>query len=101
MLENIYDYDKNKLKDIGFTLEKGKKYRYFTISRDKDLLYAFNNYFNKYPHIVKDKNYLFPSKYIGSSKPLNYVTIDKTIKPSINAKRGLDSILSTYSRFTD
>lgn len=59
-MENIYDYQNNKLKYDGKTLERKNKFRYFSILRNEKLVNAFNEYFETYPDILENRGYLFP-----------------------------------------
>ena len=77
---DIYDYDKRKFKDEGKTLEKGNKYRYFSIIRDEELVQALDNYLKIYVDVIEKKEYLFMSPYIGSIYPVGRSFITRTIK---------------------
>ena len=60
-INNIYDFEKNDLKDIGKTLEKGNKIRYFNITLDFELTNCLKRFLKEKPFIIKNKYYLFYS----------------------------------------
>lgn len=78
-MENIYDYQNNKLKYDGKTLERRNTHRYFSISRNEKLVNAFNDYFEAYPDVLENAGYLFPHKDTYN-KPTSKSTIQKIIK---------------------
>ncbi len=78
-MENIYDYQNNKLKYDGKTLERRNTYRYFSISRNEKLINAFNNYLEAYPDVLEKRGYLFPHKD-RYDKSTSTTTIQKIIK---------------------
>jgi hypothetical protein len=78
-MENIYDYQNNKLKYDGKTLERRNTYRYFSISRNEKLINAFNNYLEAFPDVLEKRGYLFPHKD-RYDKSTSTTTIQKIIK---------------------
>ena len=62
-INNIYDFEKKELKNIGKTLEKGNKIRYFNITLDFELANCLTIYLKEKPDIIHNKTYLFHSNY--------------------------------------
>ena len=66
-INNIYDFEKNELKDTGKTIEKGNKIRYFNITLDYELSDCLMRFLNKNPYILQNKTFLFYSSYSDSN----------------------------------